>query len=156
VEGNFAVKSSAREVAATIIDRCCARGINDVSNLKLQKLLYYTQAWNLAFSKQPLFEDVCEAWVHGPVVAHVFGDYKANRWAPITESSAARVEDVETIAHIDAVLDAYGGFRATELERLTHQESPWIEARKGLAPDEPSRNPISIVKMQEYYSAAIG
>jgi uncharacterized phage-associated protein len=146
---------TAREIAATIIERCKARGITDVSNLKLQKLVYYAQAWNLAFTGEPLFADTCEAWVHGPVVACVFGDYKSNRWAPITDAFGTAVCDPDIRAHIDCVLDAYGDLGATQLERLTHQERPWQEARVGLATDEPSRNPISIRSMEEFYSSLI-
>jgi len=53
------------------------------------------------------------------------------------------------------VLDAYGDFTPTQLERLTHQEAPWIEARAGLAPDEPSRNAISMKSMKEFYSSLV-
>jgi len=149
------METTAREIAATIIERCKARGVTDVSNLKLQKLLYYAQAWNLVFSEEPLFSDTCEAWVHGPVVARVFGEYKSNRWAPISDPIGPSVGDTEIGAHIDNVLDAYGDLGATQLERLTHQERPWLEARAGLAPDEPSRNPISMKSMKEFYSSLV-
>ena len=149
------METTAREIAATIIDRCRARGITDVSNLKLQKLLYYAQAWNLALTEEPLFSDTCEAWVHGPVVARVFGEYKSNRWAPISDPLGPIVGDFGITAHIDSVLEAYGDLGATQLERLTHQERPWLEARAGLAPDEPSRNPISMKSMKEFYSSLV-
>ena len=149
------METTAREIAATLIERCKTRGITDVSNLKLQKLLYYVQAWNLAFTEEPLFPDACEAWVHGPVVARVFGEYKPNRWAAISDPVGAAVGDPRINAHIDNVLDAYGDLGAAQLERLTHQELPWMEARAGLAPDEPSRNPISMNTMKDFYSSLI-
>jgi len=149
------METTAREIAATIVKRCKEQGITDVSNLKLQKLLYYAQAWNLVFIEEPLFSDTCEAWVHGPVVARVFSEYKANRWSPISEPIGPTVEYPEITAHIDNVLTAYGDLGATQLERLTHQETPWIEARAGLAPDEPSRNVISMKSMKEFYSSLI-
>jgi uncharacterized phage-associated protein len=149
------MQTTARVIAATIIERCKERGIADVANLKLQKLLYYAQAWNLVFTDEPLFHETCEAWVHGPVVARVFGEYKTSRWAPIADPIGPAVEDPEIRAHIDNVLEAYGNFGATQLERLTHQERPWIEARAGLAPDEPSRNAISMKSMKEFYSLLV-
>jgi len=39
-----------------------------ITNKKLQKLLYYSQAWYLVFNKKPLFKDKIEAWVHGPAI----------------------------------------------------------------------------------------
>ena len=123
--------------------------------LEIQKLLYYAQAWNLAFSEEPLFSDTCEAWVHGPAVARVFREYKTNRWAPIGVPIGPTAMDPDIVAHIDSVLDAYGDLGARQLERLTHQEMPWIEARAGLPADEPSRNPISMKSMKEFYSSLV-
>ena len=147
---------NASEIAATILDRSKARGIIDVSNLKLQKLLYYAQAWNLAFTGERLFADECEAWVHGPVVARVFGAYKANRWSCISETIGEPSRDEAIVEHIDSVLEAYGGLGATELERLTHREKPWLEARGSLAPDETSRNVISTETMKDFYNNLLG
>jgi uncharacterized phage-associated protein len=47
-----------------------------VSNLQLQKLVYYAQAWHLALYDRPLFEDDFQAWVHGPVIPELFDKYK--------------------------------------------------------------------------------
>ena len=112
---------------------------------------------NLVFYRGSLFfHEACEAWVHGPVVARVFGEYKSNRWAPNRRSCWACGERIRiSRIHIDNVLDAYGDLGATQLERLTHQERPWLEARVGLAPDEPSRNPISMKSMKEFYSSLV-
>jgi uncharacterized phage-associated protein len=145
----------AREIAATVFVRCKARGISDLSNLKLQKLLYYSQAWHLALEDSPLFSDALEAWVHGPVVPRVFGEYKHNRWSPIAEPIGLPSDLPPVLSHLDRVLDAYGNFSAVELERLTHSEKPWIEARAGLAPDVSSRNEISKDTMKEFYSKLI-
>src|SRR5947209_7323023 len=54
-----------------------------ITNLKLNKLVYYTQAWHLALHYQPMFGDKVEAWVHGPVIPTVYDIYKQFRWAPI-------------------------------------------------------------------------
>ena len=149
------MKSTATETAATILKVSQAR-VMEVSNLKLQKPLYYCEAWHLALNDESLFLDTIEAWVHGPVVATVFHDYKDARWSPIRESKAAATLDVEVEEHVNLVVDAYGAFSATELERLTHHEAPWLEARRGLPPDAPSRNAISRKTMKEYYSSLIG
>jgi len=143
-------ETTARRVADTILSLSRDRQL-EISNLKLQKLLYYAQAWYLVFNGRPLFDDPIEAWVHGPVVARVFGDFKQYRWAPI-DAPVTPLDSPEVRDHLVEVLWVYGDYTATELERLTHSEKPWRDARGELAPDEPSRNVISHRAMREFYS----
>lgn len=125
---------------------------NPVSNLKLQKLLYYAQAWHLVIFERRLFEDSIEAWVHGPVVPAVFRQYKEFRWNPIprrdTNPLSARIE-----RHLEEVWKVYGKFDATTLERRTHEEDPWKHAREGLSPDISSNAVITRHSMKVYYSS---
>jgi uncharacterized phage-associated protein len=148
-------RSTASEIASTLLVLCQERGI-EVSNLKLQKLTYYAEAWYLAFEGASLYDDPIEAWVHGPVIPQVFREYRGYRWSPIVEPVASPSNDPEILEHLGSVLDAYGKFSATQLERLTHTEPPWIAARQGYAADEPSSEPISRQVMREYYSSLIG
>jgi uncharacterized phage-associated protein len=143
------------EIAAALLQECKKRGIA-VSNLKLQKLLYYSEAWSLALRGESFFSDPIEAWVHGPVVADVFHLYKDSRWSPIAEVKTAAALDDEALSHIGAVIDAYGTLSAADLERLTHSEDPWMHARQGLVPDMPSRNPIGRDAIEAFYSSRIG
>jgi uncharacterized phage-associated protein len=140
----------AEEIAETIIDLSRKRNINDLTNLKLQKLLYYSQAWHLALTDNPIFIEDVEAWIHGPVVPRVFGTFKEYRWGVISRE-VKPINDDSIIRHIEEVIHTYGKFGATELERLTHSEEPWISARRGLAPDEPSRNVIPKEHMKNFY-----
>src|SRR5579863_3943147 len=144
----------AHDIADTIIARSRMRGIADLTNLKLQKLLYYSQAWQLALADSSLFSEDIEAWIHGPVVPRVFGAFKDFRWKVI-DCDVHSLEDSAVIKHVDAVLENYGKYGATELERLTHSEKPWIYARRGLAPDEPSRSVISKDLMKSFYRSLI-
>lgn len=141
---------TANTVADIIIDVARARG-ETITNLKLQKLLYYAQAWHLVFVQDPLFPEAIEAWVHGPVVPAVFRRFREYRWSPITE--ALTPSDLPAVrSHVDATYDAYGRFSATDLERLTHQESPWVSARAGLEPDIASHSVISHSSMRGFYA----
>jgi uncharacterized phage-associated protein len=140
-------------IADTIIALSRNRG-SEITNLKLQKLMYYAQAWNLVFTGSPLFLESVEAWVHGPVVPSIFRRFRDYGWSPI-DCHVEPVEDGATRTHITAVLDAYGKFSATQLERITHRESPWIDARQGLEPDMPSRNVITHSSMRDYYSKRV-
>lgn len=143
----------ANKIADTIIALSLERG-SEITNLKLQKLLYYAQAWNLAFTGKPLFIESVEAWVHGPVVPTVFRRFRDYRWRTIN-SPVVQCEDDSVRKLAAAVLDAYGKFDATQLERLTHHESPWREARHGLDPDESSRAIIPHSAMRDYYGKRI-
>jgi uncharacterized phage-associated protein len=149
------MKPTAAEIAAAILQECSKRTIA-VSNLKLQKLLYYCEAWSLALNDESLFSDQIEAWVHGPVIATVFHLYKDSRWSAIGQTKTAAAAGEEARNQISAVIDAYGKFSASDLERLTHSEDPWIHARQGLDPDVPSRNQISRDVMKAFYSSRIG
>lgn len=108
-----------------------------ISNLKLQKLLYYAQGHYLASGGEPLFDDRIEAWSHGPVVPSVyrrFRDFGAGdirlpdddpfRWDQV---------DPETTKFLIEVWNTYGQFAAWRLRNMTHDESPW---RDSFRPDE--------------------
>lgn len=125
-----------------------------ISNLKLQKLVYYSQAWHLALHEQPLFDEDFEAWVHGPVIPTLYQSYKHFGWKPIQEEIILDLP--ETIrAYLQEVTDEYFACDAYELEQMTHREEPWQKARVGLMPDQPSTNIIQKNWMQEYYKARV-
>lgn len=136
-------------VSDALISRCRERGLS-VSNLMLQKLLYYSQAWHLALGNAPLFEDEIEAWVHGPVVPLVFRRFKVYKWDPITER-VPTCSDASLIQFLDSIISLYGKYSAKDLERLTHNEAPWTNARVGLSPDEPSSKVIPKEDIRSYF-----
>lgn len=133
---------------------------NLITNLKLQKLVYYAQAWHLAVFKTPLFEDDFQAWVHGPVIPDLYHAYKHFAYNPIAEDKAPSEEiftsfDSELQTILSDVTEEYFGRTAYELEQLTHAEDPWIEARGNLSADSSSSNIIPKDKMKSYYSTLI-
>ncbi len=143
--------STADRVAEAIINLSHERN-SPISNLKLQKLLYYSQAWYLAIFKNPLFDEEIEAWVHGPVVPRVFSRYRICRWSSIPAGDTLGVSN-RVSRHLKEVWHTYGQFNAYELERMTHSEEPWKRARAGLEPDESSHNVITKDAMMRYYSS---
>ncbi len=145
--------STADITANTLIKVSRDRG-DGVTNLKLQKLLYYAQAWHLALHKKALFNDAIEAWVHGPVVPGVFRRFRDYKWSTITEPLSGGCTDFFT-SHISEIFRVYGHLTATQLERLTHKEEPWLHARAGLAADKPSHAVISQESMRRYYSGKL-
>lgn len=94
-----------------------------MTNLRLQKLVYYAQAWHLAIAEKPLFQDDVEAWVHGPVVPCLYYAYRDYGWQPIPRPDRDAVAmDDQTRELLDEVWDTYGQFSAKALENLTHSE----------------------------------
>ena len=130
-----------------------------ISNLKLQKLVYYAQAWFVANYGKPLFKGDFQAWVHGPVLPELYHAYKQQGSSPIPVSKT--LEEVEAnldsnvVEYLREVARVYMPSGAYELELMTHQETPWLEARGGIEPDEKCENVIPLDAMKEYYGGKI-
>ena len=124
-----------------------------LTNLKLQKLLYYAQAWYLALYDEPLFDEDIEAWVHGPVVRSIYNRFKDFGWHQITADIDCKNLNLPDFVqeHLIEVINEYGGFTAYDLERMTHEEQPWQNARQGLQMDDPSNATITWEDMKHYY-----
>lgn len=124
-----------------------------ISNLKLQKLVYYAQAWYLALYGKPLFQEDFQSWIHGPVIPDLYHKYKNFGWRPIIEDVHPPRISEEVLEFLSEVVEEYFSCEAYELERMTHVEKPWNQARHGLPPDAPSSDVIEKEWMKEYYQA---
>ena len=107
--------------------------------LKLQKLLYYSQAWSLAFNEGPLFDGKFQAWIHGPVNRAIYDRFSETKslYSSVLDADAGNLNPMNRLteqqrARIESVLEVYGKFSGSELEAMTHKEDPWIRARNGL------------------------
>lgn len=120
--------------------------------MKLQKLVYYAQAWSLVWDEKPLFRNAIEAWANGPVVRALYAvhrkKFKVNRQDFSGDPKNLTPEEKETV---DAVISFYGGKSSQWLSDLTHAEAPWREARSGLKPGQRGRVIITHAAMHEYY-----
>lgn len=145
---------SAKEIAKYFIWKA-KREEKAITNKKLQKLLYYAQAWHLVFEDKPLFKEEIEAWIHGPVVNDVYQTFKGFGRKPIIWKKLDDKEVEKTPGQdlLDSVWSAYGKFDAEYLEILTHSELPWQEARESLDEGEPSDAVISHESMKNFYGA---
>lgn len=125
---------------------------DSITHLKLQKLLYYAQAWCIVLSGKSLFEDDFEAWSHGPVLPSIYHEYKHFGFEalPSCDCVSNVQEAVENI--LDEVQRVYGEKSARYLEELTHHEAPWLEARNGLPLEVRCSNIISKENMLHFYS----
>ena len=135
------------DVAKYILEK-----VGSLSTMKLQKLVYYSQAWSLVWDDL-LFSERIEAWANGPVVPELYAAhasrYKINaNFIKSGESSKLNDPQKETI---NTVVEFYGDKSAQWLSDLTHSEQPWITARIGLLDGERGNSEITHVSMAEYY-----
>ncbi|HLP89844.1 MAG TPA: type II toxin-antitoxin system antitoxin SocA domain-containing protein [Nostocaceae cyanobacterium] len=103
-----------------------------ISNLKLQKLLYYAQGFHLAMYDEPLFPETIEAWMYGPVIPEVFHVYQkyGNGAIPIPDDIDFAKYDQQTTDLLNDIYNIYGQFSAWKLLNLVQKEEPWIKARR--------------------------
>lgn len=123
--------------------------------LKLQKLVYYSQAWSLVWDERPLFDEKIEAWSNGPVVRDLFEYHRGKYYVSEIEAGDAGKLDADQKATVDMVLNHYGDKPAYWLVRLSHSEPPWIEARGDLSPTEQGNAEIMLDSMAQYYSSLL-
>lgn len=125
-----------------------------LSAMKLQKLVYYSQAWSLVWDDNCLFNERIEAWANGPVSPDLYAVHRGHfKVASHMIPGDASKLDPEATGTIEAVLKFYGGKPAHWLSELTHMEKPWIDARGGLPPGERGNREITHASMAEYYSS---
>ncbi len=128
---------------------------DSITTMKLQKLVYYCQAWSVVWDEKPMFAERIEAWASGPVVRELYDEHKGIFQISSLEKGNTdnlKIEEQETI---DAVLQAYGNKSAQWLSDLTHMEQPWNEARKGIPIGQNCENEITPASMHEYYSSLL-
>ncbi len=103
-----------------------------ISNLKLQKLVYYAQGFHLAMHNRVLFDEPILAWEHGPVVENLYREYKqfGNQAIPQPETFDSSVFTDKQIDLLKEVYEVYGQFSAWKLRNMTHSEQPWLETPK--------------------------
>ena len=127
----------------------------EITPLALQKLLYFAQGFYKAFNYEYLFDNDCEAWVHGPVYRNVYDKYKNRGYNPI-EDNISEYDDfvlTETEKEIlDSIIVNFGCFSGKILEKMTHVETPWRITRRGLGDYESSNRIIEKDLISEYFS----
>ena len=137
---------TALDVAAYILEK-----LGPLTAMKLQKLVYYSQAWSLVWDERPLFREKVEAWANGPVVRRLFELHKGQfKVAKVPGGDPGRLCERERET-IDAVLKFYGSKSSQWLSDLTHLEAPWREARFGLPDGTRGSAEITHASMAEYY-----
>lgn len=141
------------DVARYILRRLGEGGKLPVTTWKLQKLVYYSQAWSLVWDDAPLFQERIKAWANGPVSPDLYalhrGSFQISE-IPQGNPDALTLSQKETV---NVVLEHYASKSAQYLSELTHQERPWLEARDGLNPGDRGSKEITLDAMAEYYGS---
>ena len=137
---------------------CVFEELEEVTPLMLQKLLYFIQGISFAVRCKAMFEENCQAWVHGPVYPEVYDMFKDFKYDPIKDarfaifegSAEVLTEDEHRIIRL--VVNTFGEYGGKVLERITHFETPWKVARTGYGDNIPSTEPITKKSIEEYYT----
>jgi uncharacterized phage-associated protein len=142
--------ANVNDIAAAILQRQGA-----MSTWKLQKLVYYCQAWHAVWEDEALFDEPIQAWANGPVVRSLYdqhrGLFNVSGWRT---GDPSRLTEQESTS-IDAVLRTYGAMSGADLSALTHREPPWRDARAGLPEGERGNATVPLDAMAEYYGSLI-
>lgn len=125
--------------------------LDSMSPKKLQKLCYYAQGWYAGLTGRRLFTNELEAWIHGPVSPKLYEKYKMYGYENIPQKDV-NTEDIELRGIVEQIYRIYGKLDGDELEQLTHKESPWLNARKGIESWAPSNEKIKFADLVEFFS----
>jgi uncharacterized phage-associated protein len=154
IESLFSVSEKMLSVIAYVFEK-----LEEVTPLMLQKLLYFIQGVYSALYGKPIYEEDCRAWVHGPVYPEVYELFRDFKYNPIDDARFALLEGMtdalteEEKKVIDLVVNTFGMYGGKVLERITHNEEPWKEARKGYGDGIPSREILPKDCIMRYYVA---
>jgi len=137
-----------KEIAKYIVSYYSSRGDNDLTNMKLHKLLYYIQAECLKYVKKVAFKEEIEAWEHGPVVRSIYTEYLAYKNSVIEIPEEERIytlDDKDILEVVNKVIAEKGKYSAKTLRDMTHEEKSWQLAYK-----EGEKNKITIENISKH------
>ena len=152
IERLFSISDKMLKVIAYIFEK-----LEEVTPLMLQKLLYFIQGVYSAMYGEPIFEEDCRAWIHGPVYLEVYDLFRNFKYNPIDDARFAILEGKEDSLTedekrvIDLVVNTFGMYSGKALEKITHHEAPWLEARKGYGDSIPSNELLPKERIMNYY-----
>lgn len=152
MERLFSVSEKMLRVIAYVFE-----ALEEVTPLMLQKLLYFIQGIYSALYGDPIFTEDCRAWIHGPVYPEVYDLFRDFKYNPIDDARFALLEGTTDVLTddekkvIDLVVNTFGMYGGKVLERITHNEEPWKEARKGYGDSIPSSELLPKEHIMKYY-----
>lgn len=142
--------TSADAVADYLIALAHQRG-EQLNNLKLQKLLYYAQAWHLALHDQPLFPEKFQAWMSGPVIPALYWKFKRHGIHALPAPDSRPDLAPEIVRLLDEVADDYMPLDEYDLSSMTYREAPWMTAHQGIDITEPCDVELDENEMRTFF-----
>lgn len=136
------------DVVAFILDKQ-----SPMTSMKLQKIVYYCQAWSIVWDEEPLFKEKIEAWANGPVIRKLYEHLRGQYSIKNISKGNKELLNSDQQESVQAVLDYYGNKSPQWLSDLTHMEDPWKLARKGIPEGVRSSKEITLASIEEYYSS---
>ena len=155
-----------QKIDSLILCEYIVKHFGPMSHLKLQKLLFYCDAYHLAYFGEELVTDRFQAWVHGPVSRKVYDSLKDKSilYSDLAYVSKPGDKDVDLEfnkltsdqrALLSDVLTELSTWTGFQLERATHRETPWIEARLGYGPADRCEVLISKETTRDLYKSEL-
>lgn len=151
-------------VSASSLAEYILQKYGPMSQLKLQKLLYYCEGYHLAYFDSSVVNEEFEAWMHGPVCPAIFHKYKDQsliysdfRYTGSGDPEAALRQSLasEQFDYLNSILSELSTWTGPELEASTHMEKPWLEARVGFGEADRCNVIIKKSTMKDYYKAEL-
>lgn len=139
---------------------CLLKRTEVLTPLALQKMLYFIQGIHMALFDRELFPEDCQAWAHGPVFKEVYEVFRDFQYSPIEDARfsmfGSRFQELSDDEKrvIDMVAESFGIYSGKTLERITHKETPWKEARVGCQENQRSNEVIAKESMKKYFQEA--
>ena len=113
---------------------CC------MDQMRMHKMMYFSQRESLIISGKPLFHEDFEAWKYGPVLETIMTEYsRGNMFSG--EYEELNEEDTKLLRK---VFERYDDCDSWKLNTLSHAESSFVKAREGLEPDAPENKKMSL------------
>lgn len=139
---------------------CLLKKTEEVTPLALQKMLYFIQGIHMALFDRELFPEDCQAWAHGPVFKEVYEVFRDFQYNPIEDAHFLMLADRQQELSgnekrvINMVAESFGIYNGKTLERITHKETPWKEARADCLENQRSNEVIAKESMKKYFQEA--
>ena len=146
--------TTVHDVSKYILRWFADNGEDGITPWKLQKLLYYCQAWSLVWDEKPAFPEEIQAWAGGPVCPDLYQTHKGKfRLGPEDITGTPENLTDEQKETVDSVLEFYGNKTGRDLIYLTHIEGPWsdVRSRAGLRSGDRGNAAIEFKDMSQYY-----
>jgi len=157
------VNADGREIANYVLDRSDAKG-RDVTNLALQKIIYFCHVWMLVEYEEPLVRHEFEAWERGPVLPYLYRDFKLHGDGKITtralslnlengQRELAKLDfPLERKEFIDSMIDFYGRLSAFDLVKISHVvNGPWDQVWRHIGKVNPGMR-INNQVIKDFYA----